>query len=464
MNRAFVVVALTSCMACASRSEPVAAARTAPPPPATHTEPPAPPATPVGPVIPDTPAGKLLRAWLDVFNSGDEARMSAFGAQHQVPVDPAFRKMTGGFDLVAIEKSEPLALRFVVREKAGPTTAVGWLTLKAADPTALDSFQLLAIPPGLTAADMDKPLDAATRARVIDALVGKLNELYVFPEVAKKMEQALRDHQKQGAYDAVGESRAFARLLTDQLRAVSHDLHLRVEFTPNVVPDREPEPTAADKDRMRAELERRNCGFEKAERLDGNIGYIKLDMFADAEICGPKATAAFGALGAVDAVIIDLRDNGGGQPEMVAFVSSYLFAKRTHLNDIYARKENKTTQYWTKPEAPGTKLAKQPVFVLTSKRTFSGAEEFAYNLKNLKRATLVGETTGGGAHPTMGARLDEHFMIGVPFARAINPITKTNWEGTGVAPDVAVAADQALDTAKKLAAERLAAKKPAGRK
>jgi C-terminal processing protease CtpA/Prc len=105
---------------------------------------------------------------------------------------------------------------------------------------------------------------------------------------------------------------------------------------------------------------------------------------------------------------------------------------------------------------PGKKFAKQPVYVLTSSKTFSGAEEFAYNLKNLKRATIVGETTGGGAHPTMGKRVDDHFMIGVPFARAINPITKTNWEGTGVTPDVAVPADQALETAKQLAAEQLA--------
>jgi C-terminal processing protease CtpA/Prc len=175
----------------------------------------------------------------------------------------------------------------------------------------------------------------------------------------------------------------------------------------------------------------------------------------DPEICGPKATAALGSLGDVDALIFDLRENGGGHPEMVSFVVSYLFAKRTHVNDLYDRKENKTTQYWTKPEVPGTKFVKQPVYVLTSKRTFSGAEEFCYDLKNLKRATIVGETTGGGAHPTAGKRLDDHFMIAIPFARAINPVTKKDWEGTGVAPDVAVPADQALETAKKLAAERI---------
>lgn len=144
---------------------------------------------------------------------------------------------------------------------------------------------------------------------------------------------------------------------------------------------------------------------------------------------------------------------------MVTFVSSYLFAKKTHLNDIYERKANKTTQSWTNPDVPGKKFAKQPVFVLTSHDTFSGAEDFAYGLKNVKRATIVGETTGGGAHPTNTARLGDHFMIGIPFARSISPITKTDWEGTGVEPDVKVPADQALETAKRLAAEGLVQKR-----
>ncbi len=411
-----------------------------------------------GPVLADSPAAKAFKAWLEVFNSGDEARLRAFAEQHKSPdiVDMRFRQMTGGFDLVSIEKADRLELTVVVKEKASPKTAVGWFKITDTDPPEIVTLNFLLIPPGMTAADMNKKLDSETRSRVLDAIVAKLTDVYVFPDVAKKMEQALRDNQKNGAYDVVVDSRAFADLLTEQLQAVSHDRHLRVNFTPMTLPKGDPEPSAEDKARFRDQLEKMNCGFEKAERLDGNIGYIKFDMFGDAEICGPKATAAFAALGDVDAIIFDLRQNGGGQPEMVAFVSSYLFAKKTHLNDIYERKANKTTQYWTKPDVPGKKLAKQPVFVLTSHDTFSGAEDFAYGLKNLKRATIVGETTGGGAHPTMGARLDDHFEIGVPFARSISPITKTDWEGTGVEPDVKVPADQALDKAKQLAADKLA--------
>jgi len=160
----------------------------------------------------------------------------------------------------------------------------------------------------------------------------------------------------------------------------------------------------------------------------------------------------------VEAIVFDLRENGGGDPKMIAFLSSYLFAERTHLNDLWTRKGDITDQYWTDPYVPGKRLDGKPAFVLTSKNTFSGGEEFTNNLKTLKRATIIGETTGGGAHPVSGHRVNEHFGIGVPFARAINPITHTNWEGTGVEPDVKVPAADALTTAQKLAAEKLAAK------
>lgn len=179
-------------------------------------------------------------------------------------------------------------------------------------------------------------------------------------------------------------------------------------------------------------------------------------MFGNPAVCGPTAIAAMNFFANVDAIIFDLRDNGGGDPAMIALISTYLFDQPTHLNDIWTRKTGESKQYWTLPSVPGKLLPAVPAFVLTSSRTFSGAEEFSYNLKNLKRATIVGETTGGGAHPVSGQRIDDRFVIGVPFARAISPITKTNWEGTGVEPDVKVAAADALATAQRLAAERLA--------
>ena len=416
-------------------------------------------AWPQTPAIPDTPAGHTLQAWLDAFNSGDRARIQAYIAKYEptgaVDETVGFREQTGGFDLLGIDKSDRLHIEFRVKEKASPTTAVGKIDVSDADPAVVTSFGLRAIPPGMTAADMNMKIDAATRARVIDGVVANLNEFYVYPESAKKMEEALRERQKKGAYDAVTDGEKFATMLTDGLQQVSHDKHLHVMFSPEVLPKGEPKRTPDDEARMRTELERDNCAFEKVERLPSNIGYLKFNAFLDPVICGPTAMAAMNFLGNVDAIIFDLRANGGGDPKMIAFISTYLFGEPTHLNDLYNRKEDSTTQYWTMPYVPGKRLTGKPVFVLTSKRTFSGAEEFSYNLKNLKRATIIGETTGGGAHPVSGHRVDDHFMIGVPFAKAVNPISKTNWEGTGVEPDVKVPAVEALDVAKKMAAEQI---------
>jgi C-terminal processing protease CtpA/Prc len=196
-----------------------------------------------------------------------------------------------------------------------------------------------------------------------------------------------------------------------------------------------------------------NHGFDKVERLDGNVGYLEMRGFLSPDIGGDTAAAAMTFVADTDALIVDLRRNGGGEPSMVALVSSYLFdAKPVHLNDLWWRKDGATHQFWTLPHVPGRRFGpEKPVFVLTSKRTFSAAEEFAYNLKTLKRATLVGETTGGGAHPGGPRRLTDHFFIWVPRGRAINPITRTNWEGTGVKPDVEVPAALALETAHLLA-------------
>jgi C-terminal processing protease CtpA/Prc len=205
-------------------------------------------------------------------------------------------------------------------------------------------------------------------------------------------------------------------------------------------------------------VERNNCFFRKVEILPNNIGYIKFDAFPDASFCGPTVVAAMGFVAHTDALIFDIRQNGGGQPAMVTMIASYLFDKPTHLIDIYNRKEDTTTQNWTLSYLPGQRLTKQPVFVLTSKRTFSGAEEFAFDLKNQKRATIIGETTGGGAHPVSGHLVADYFMVGVPFAKSLDPVTKKNWEGTGVEPDVKVDAADALTTAEKMALEKIRGK------
>jgi len=251
----------------------------------------------------------------------------------------------------------------------------------------------------------------------------------------------------------------FALRLTEDFQGVSKDKHLRVNFSGPRIPERRQvfEPDPAERARFRAQMERDNCGFEKTEVMANNVGYLKFNFFADPDVCGDIATREMQKLADVDALIVDLRENGGGSPAMVAHVTSYLFSKRVHLNDLWTRRTNETKEYWTQPELPGQKVRDEvPVYVLTANRTFSGAEEFTYNLKNLKRATIIGEVTGGGAHPVSGHKIDDHFMIGVPFARAINPYSKTNWEGTGVTPDVKVPAAEAMDVALRMIREKRA--------
>ena len=297
-------------------------------------------------------------------------------------------------------------------------------------------------------------LDAAERNRVIAGVISNLKDYYVYPEMAQKMVSALEAHEQAGDYNAQTDGPAFADLLTKQLRDVSDDRHLRVVYDPMTAGSAAPRAPEDDPE-FRRFVESHNCAFTKAEILPDNIGYLKLDAFAPPSLCRATAIAAFGFLAHVDALIFDLRENHGGDPHMVALIASYLFDRPTHLNDIYNRRENSTQQFWTSTDLPGTKFPGKPAYVLTSGETFSGGEEFTYDLKNLKRATIVGERTGGGAHLVAPHRIDSRFAIGVPFGRPINPVSKTDWEGTGVEPDVKVKATDALETAEKLARSKL---------
>src|SRR5262245_57220352 len=303
----------------------------------------------------------------------------------------------------------------------------------------------------------DLTIDAATRTQVIDGILKRLNDSYVFPEVEKKMEQSIRERVDKKEYDQITSTNQFATKLTEDLQAVSHDKHLRVRYSKQSIPERgeRREPTAEEREQRKRDLTWLNHGFGKVERLPGNIGYLEFFNFADEELGADTLAAAMNFINGTDALIIDMRKNGGGNPAMVALVCSYLFGPEpVHLNDLYWREGNRTDEFWTKKVVAGKRYLNKDVYVLTSKRTFSGAEEFTYNLKNLKRATIIGETTGGGAHPGGGFRLSEHFGMFIPTGRAINPITKTNWEGTGVTPDISVPADQALLVARLMALKK----------
>ncbi len=336
-------------------------------------------------------------------------------------------------------------------------------------PHVLLAVTLLCAAPRLAAAQgmaPDRPdttIHAATRAVVLDTLIDRVDRYYVFPGIAKEVGKALRRRAARHEYDALTSANAFADSLTAHVQAVSHDKHMRVRYSPDFIPfgigtgDHQ-DPSPAELEEMRRTWRLRNFGFERVQRLAGNVGYLDLRGFCSPRVGGGEiAIAAMNFLGNCDALIVDLRRNGGGDPEMLDLLVSYLYeqGERIHLNDFYMREGDRTEQFFTLSHAPGPHLAGKDVYVLTSKRTFSCAEEMAYDLQCLKRATLVGETTGGGANPGGFQRLEAHFTTFVPTGRAVNPVTKTNWEGVGVKPDIEVAAEVALRTAHIAALKKL---------
>jgi len=300
---------------------------------------------------------------------------------------------------------------------------------------------------------MTHQLDPSTNKDTILSLSAKISENYIFPEIAEAICNRLSEWMETGKHASITCGETLARSITQQIQDVSHDEHLWVRFHAEPLPEHE--GSLLQNEEKIAELKLnakiKNYGIEKLERLSGNVGYIGVRyFFRPSWGSGDTAVAAMMFLANTDALIIDLRKCGGGNPGMVALISTYFFeGDPLHLNDIYWRDDDFTQQYWTLPYVPGPRYVDKPVYILTSSFTFSAGEEFAYNLKNLGRATIIGERTGGGAHPGSPFRLNDHFEVFIPLGRAINPITKDDWEGKGVEPDLSTDSEQALEAAHK---------------
>jgi hypothetical protein len=305
--------------------------------------------------------------------------------------------------------------------------------------------------------ETSRTLDSGTRDQVLDATVRALQANYVFPGTAEQMAADVAKRRSLGEYDKIDSPSVLAATLTRQLRDISKDLHLSVRWSPDPLPDFDAPPSPERIEGMLADGRRQNFGFEKIERLPGNIGYLELVGFAEGEEAFAKASAAMTLLADCDALIVDLRENGGGSPAMVAYLTTYLFGReQVHLNSLEEPRRDFAKQWWTLPTVPGPRFGPdKPVFVLTSHSTFSAAEEFSYNLQCRNRAVIVGATTGGGAHPIDSVRLTDHFGMSMPFARAVNPLSGTNWEGTGVAADIEIEPAKALVAARVEALTRL---------
>lgn len=303
-------------------------------------------------------------------------------------------------------------------------------------------------------------LGSDAQRQVVADLNRELADRYVFPDVAQKVEGALRADLRRGVFDAPRTGEALADALTQRLRELTDDKHLSVRYSaaPNMASSQTeltPDLAAAQVEARRARMQARNFSIVRIERLEHNIGYIDVRGFEPADEAADAIAAAMRLVAFTDALIIDLRENDGGYPSGVAQLSTYFFDKRTHLNDMYIRKDGRIEETWTFDHVAGPRYGgTRPVYLLVSRRTFSGGEDMAYTLQKLRRATIVGEATGGGANPGSDVRLSDNFSVFIPFARPTNPITKDNWEGKGVEPDVTSPAEGALNAARILALRR----------
>ena len=302
------------------------------------------------------------------------------------------------------------------------------------------------------------PLTAATRREILDGTLTSISRHYVEAAMAERLDREIRRRWRQGAYDTITSPSGFARRVSEDLQSISGDLHLRLLYSPRPLPPRldvrppeSPEQRAGRKGRHAAQ----NFGFSQVSRLNGNVGYIDLRGFADPEIASDAVRAAMEVVQHTDALVIDLRRNRGGEPEMVQYLASYFFADPVHYVDFVARTPEQSTSMFTLQSVPGPRYLGRPVYVLTSARyTFSAAEGFAYALQSLGRATVVGEQTGGGTNPANGYRINDHFGVSIPYARPVSPVTATNWE-QGIRPDVPASASAAVNVALTHALEAL---------
>lgn len=290
-------------------------------------------------------------------------------------------------------------------------------------------------------------IDTSAHTEIIQNLSDKLKAYYIFPDIAQQISAHLRQRLEDGEYTNITEGQLFALALTLHMQEINHDEHLWVKWHPEPLPDDEG-PLRHNKEWQEERiLEARldNFGLHKVERLPGNIGYLDIRYFHRPAWGGDTVAAAMNFLAHTSALIIDLRKCTGGYPGMIALMISYFFDEEPiHLSSIYWRDDDRTQQYWTLPYVPGQRFGNQPVYVLTSRVTFSGGEEFAALLQTRRRATVIGDRTDGGAHPGASYRLHPHFEAFIPIGCVIDPLTGKDLEGIGVIPDISTPQEHAF--------------------
>lgn len=320
----------------------------------------------------------------------------------------------------------------------------------------LNSFLVLA-------QDKNEQLTKQEKLSTLQVTQNLIKERYIDENVALKTVKYLQDNLQNGRYDTLENAAEFAQKLSEDLVFISNDKHFRFLYDPAWVSDSKNAKTKSEQDELLnrdlLKWKKDNFGFKEIKILDGNIGYLNLTGFKNPKYAGKTADAAIAFMSNSDAIIIDLRDNGGGFSTMVQLLASYFFdGEPIQMGDSYSRETGKHTQDWTLPHTGGIRLPDIPLYILISKESFSAAEGFAYFMKNRKRAILIGEKTGGAAQPIERVVVSNKFYIWLPTQKPVDPITNTNWEGTGVSPDIKCSSKLALYTAQQEALKNLSNK------
>ncbi len=297
----------------------------------------------------------------------------------------------------------------------------------------------------LVQAQQQKSLaDRAYKKSILQKVDSLIENKYVIAEKAKVFADEFRQRCAAGVYDSLVDARTFGERVTADLHTITHDNHNAFRTIESSDVGEKAESNLHHPVRYYRIRMKEHTGFTKLEWIDGRIGYLELRRFNLLSEAKEMLGVAMKFLAGANAIIVDLRENGGGSGD---YLSSYFLPHPTQLTGSYYREGNELQESWTSRNIEGERMLDVPLFVLTSKKTFSAAESFAYDMKVRKRGTLVGDSTKGGAHDVGYFKIDHQFEMYLSIGRGVNPVTNTNWEGIGVVPDIFVPASAALDTA-----------------
>lgn len=311
-------------------------------------------------------------------------------------------------------------------------------------------------------------LDNNFKREVVYSVASIMKEKYLYPRIGERMAEFLISQYEKGEYNNLSEVKPFCSRITSDMRSIDNDKHLWVFYSPeeayevkayhNLVPEDEVNKI----NDQYYEIDRReNFGYKKVEILDGNVGYLDLEYFTNSDTTEQALKGAMQFLSNSDAIIIDLRNNGGGQGSQ--YLPSYFFAEGELINlgGCLCRDSSLNVESWTLSRIEGKRMPETDLYILTSSKTFSAAEGFAYSMQSLKRGVVVGESTKGGAHPVDILIVKGGILTQFPICESFNPITKTNWERVGVKPDIKTSSESALKIAHITALENIMKKSSA---